>query len=190
MPRFSLIVLLIQFLFAQATWAASGKYSLGFGYLQFSESISISEGSDQSKGVASYAGPALVADYATLKKQLMFGTTFYLAAGRASAGQFDGVVSFDDAIKRGWWVAAVNPYLHYRLTRDFMLGGGIFARVRTADWRPASQVLTVQTSPAYSFGPQLDFRILLNRHLILNQSIAFLDLRTHTQWLFSAYYVF
>lgn len=190
MPRFSLVIIIGLLSYAQSSWSASKNFSVGLGYLQFNESISISEGSQQSKGVASYAGPVLLADYSNSRRPVVFGTSIYLASGKASAGQFDGVVSFDDAVKRGWWVGGINPYLHYRLTNDFSLGAGIFARVRTADWQPASQVLTVQTSPAYSFGPQIDFRIFLNEHFALNQSIAFLDLRSHTQWLFSANYIF
>lgn len=192
MHLFKNLVLIITLLFPLVGNAASQrrplKFHVGVGYNQFNETMTITDGTTESVGTANYAGPSLIFEMSQTFPRTQFGSVIIFSSGKAAAGNFDGSLTFDDAVNRGWWAVQVNPYLNARVSRDFQVGGGPLIKIRNADWSPQTSVINVRTSSAYAFGIQINLRLNLVERLSVVQSYAVLDADGHNQWLFFVNY--
>lgn len=168
----------------------ASQFEAGLSYVQWNESMGISQGATSTKGYANYAGPGISFEYNRRRARWQWGASTTIAAGKAAAGGFGGFLTFADGVDRLWYGWFLHPFVHYRINPVFMIGGGALARVRIIDWEPADPTLRVEKADQIAAAPTLNLRWTIQDTVTVAQSFALIGLNGETQWTWTAQYVF
>jgi hypothetical protein len=155
------------------------RTEVGLGYLNYNEDIAITDGTNTSKGVASYGGIAFIAEHSWGFGRLRLGVHGSFASGKAAAN-ISGAVAFPDGTNRAWSAIQLEPFARYAFNEYVYFGFGLLYRHTSITWASADSTLTVQPSKKSAIAPQFDFRIQLTRRWTIGQSYAPLGFRALT----------
>ncbi len=164
------------------------KFSFGLGFMNFSESLQLTESNVKDVGFANYAGLVALLDYTVTKNRLIYQFGGGFGSGKASAGGFT-TITYSDGGRRTWTVTFLEFAALYRLNSRISVGGGMVAGNRSADWKSEANPLiqTKQLNKVF-YAPEFLMRFVLTRKITLVQSIASPDLRGNTIWRWSGSY--
>lgn len=166
------------------------EYHLGIGYLQWSEKISISRATLESRGISSYAGPALLGEIGFATDQWFWLASGGLAFGRAASGAYDGSLTFDDGNNRAWTSYLIGVSGAWRMNRMISGGIGLAGHYRKVDWEPQDRTLLVESRDPIAVYPKIDLRLRLSTRLEFLQSYAPISTDRESLWTWASYVVF
>lgn len=168
--------------------ASSKRFALGVGFMNFSESLQLTESGTKDVGFANYAGLAALAEYTVTKNRLIYQFGGGIGAGKASAGGFTGI-TYSDGGRRTWTLTFLEFAAHYRINSKISFGGGMLAGNRSADWKSEANPL-IQTKQLNKvlYAPEFLMRFAVAKKVTLIQSIASPDFRGNTIWRWSVHY--
>ena len=158
--------------------------SLGIGYIQWNEKMTLKQGETSANGLASYSGPAINCDVNWNGSWWMLGLSSQLSAGKAASGGFREL-DFFDGVDRSWYGFVFSPYALYRVKPRFLVGGGLITRITYADWEPEDQSITVEAQSGIQTAPSLQLRYRISTKLEFVNSFGFFG-PTESQWILSA----
>lgn len=161
------------------------KFSVGLGFMNFSESLQITESNFKNVGFANYAGLVALADYTLTKNRWIYQFGGGIASGKASAGGFSSIV-YSDAGRRSWTLTFLEVAAHYRMNTRISFGSGLLMGNRSADWKSeANPLIQTKQRNVAIYAPEFLVRFNVSRKMTLVQSIASPDFRGNTIWRWS-----
>ncbi len=166
---------------------AAKKFSVGLGYMSFSESLQITQSNQKDVGFANYAGLAALVDHTWTKNRWVYLVGGGIGAGKASAGGFNNLMTYR-ALKRSWTLTFLELAANYRINSKISFGGGMIVGNRSADWKTDDSSFQTKQLNKVLYAPEFITRFDLTRKFTLIQSIASPDLRGNTIWRWSGSY--
>lgn len=166
------------------------QFSVGLGYMIFSETLKATDSAQIDHGFANYAGVLATIAHAWIDDRMIYEATGGIASGKATAGGFASI-SYPDSGRRAWTLAYLEGSARYRLNARINLGIGLLAGYRSADWKseanPAVKVTGLNKS---IYAPEFIMQWLVSRHFSLMQTISTPDFRGSSMWRWSSQFNF
>lgn len=164
------------------------RFSFGLGFMNFGESLQITESNFKNVGFANYAGLVAMVDYTVTKHRWIYQFSGGIASGKASAGGFSTIM-YSDSGRRTWMMTFLEFAAHYRVHSRISFGGGMIAGNRSADWKSeANPLIQSKQLNKVIYAPEFITRLGVSRNVTLIQSIASPDFRGNTIWRWSVNY--
>lgn len=180
------LLILTAFLTSSTAMAskATNSFTVGAGYLMFTESLKVINGGVVEGGIANYSGLIFNGEHIWVKGRALYQAGVGVGVGKATAGPFS---SYPDSSRRAWSLAFLDGSINYRIYPKISIGAGMIAGSRSADWK-SEQVpsTTVKGLNKTVYAPELLFRWNVSRRISLVQSIATPDFRGTTMWRWTA----
>jgi hypothetical protein len=168
---------------AQASVPVQARTEIGVGYQLWNEKLDLFQGGSIGRGYGHYGGFNFVLERNWSRRALQYGGSLGMGAGKATA--LVSGVPFADGGDRAWYSASLNPFTHYKLNPDIMLGLGALIRYRSVDWTPRDASIRLETRSRFQYAGQIHLRWTVGNSLSVIQTYAPLGFQGESFWQFS-----
>lgn len=161
------------------TWSSAAfaqdlveRTTLGLTKLVWLEKLTISKAGRFDSGISSSSGFGVTFEKSWASGKWGGGMGLLASSGRASAGGFNGTVTFTDTGERPYVIFGALPRGYYRLTDQVDLGALVPIFYRRIDWASKDKALTVDHRGPLAIGATFEIRLRLSADWEVTQAMG------------------